>query len=453
MEHHKRTHFGTKVGVVMAAAGSAVGLGNIWKFPYEVGQNGGAAFLLIYILCVLLLGMPVMLSEFLIGRRARANVAGAFRKLSGGNRWALMGLLGVVCAFFILSFYFVVAGWGIEYIYQAACNNFAGKTTDGLARFFADFSSSSFRPLLWDVVFILLTLYVVVAGVEKGIERYSKILMPFLLLILILLCVRSVTMDNASAGLAFLFKPDFSKITPTVILSALGQAFFSLSLGLGCMITYGSYIRSDNNLMRTVAQVSVLDTIVAVLSGVAIFPAVFALGINPAQGPQLVFVTLPSVFTQMPGGYIFAILFFVLLSIAALTSTISILEIMVAFVSEEFHCSRKNAAIVTSLVIVISSALCSLSLGADTRLTLFGRTLFDWCDFLVSKILMPVGGFFIAIFVGWFCSKKDVRDELSHGAVVSEWFVNAFLFLMRFVVPIAILLIFLNELGVFDLLS
>ncbi len=283
--------------------------------------------------------------------------------------WHKNGIVG--CGVRVLHFVVLFCGGrlGHRVYLSGGVQQFCRQNYRWPCALFADFSSSSFRPLLWDVVFILLTLYVVVAGVEKGIERYSKILMPFLLLILILLCVRSVTMDNASAGLAFLFKPDFSKITPTVILSALGQAFFSLSLGLGCMITYGSYIRSDNNLMRTVAQVSVIDTIVAVLSGVAIFPAVFALGINPAQGPQLVFVTLPSVFTQMPGGYIFAILFFVLLSIAALTSTISILEIMVAFVSEEFHCSRKNAAIVTSLVIVISSALCSTRASTATEYT------------------------------------------------------------------------------------
>ena len=304
-----RSNFGSKFGTVATAAGSAVGLGNIWKFPYEAGQNGGGAFLLIYILCVLLFGLPIMISEFAIGRRARANVAGAFRKLSGTRSWGIVGLLGVITAFLILGFYFVVAGWSLEYVYQAASNAFVGKTPTDLSQAFVNFSTDTFQPLFWTVIFICANAFVLLAGVEKGIERISKILMPFLVLILILLSIRAITMPNGSAGLQFFFAPDFSKITPNVILSALGQAFFSLSLGMGCMVTYGSYIRKDNNLTKTALHVISVDTLIAILAGVAIFPAVFSLGINPAQGPELVFITLPNVFTHMAGGYIWAILF------------------------------------------------------------------------------------------------------------------------------------------------
>ena len=439
-ESQKRTKFGSKFGVVAAAAGSAVGLGNIWKFPYEAGQNGGAAFLLVYILCVILLGLPVMLSEFVIGRRAHANVSGAFRKLSGNNRWVGVGLLGVLTAFLILSFYFVVAGWSLEYVVQAVSNNFVDIA-------FSNFTSDTYRPLFWTTVFVALTAFVLLAGVEKGIERYSKVLMPFLAIILILLCVRSVSMPNGLEGLKFLFYPDFSKITPQVMLSALGQAFFSLSLGMGCMITYGSYMRKQNNLLHTAIQVTIVDTLLAILAAVAIFPAVFSLGINPAEGPQLVFVTLPGVFTHMTGGYIFAILFFLLLAIAAITSTISLQEVITAYISEEFKIARKKVVVVSSLTLMMTAALCSLSLGLDSHLTINGKPLFDVLDFVSSKLLLPFGGLLIALFMGWFYKAAEIRDVLSNGGKLKIRFFAVYLFLMRYFVPLAIIMIFLNELG------
>jgi len=446
-EPQKRTKFGSKFGVVAAAAGSAVGLGNIWKFPYEAGQNGGAAFLLVYILCVVLLGVPVMLSEFAIGRRAHANVSGAFRKLTGNNHWIGIGLLGVLTAFLILSFYFVVAGWSLEYVAQAVSNNFVGKTPADLSVAFTDFTSDTYRPLFWTAIFVALTAFVLLAGVEKGIERYSKVLMPFLAVILILLCIRSVSMPNGMEGVKFLFKPDFSKITPQVMLSALGQAFFSLSLGMGCMITYGSYMRKKNNLLRTAVQVTIVDTLIAILAGVAIFPAVFSLGINPAEGPQLVFVTLPGVFTHMTGGYIFAILFFLLLAIAAITSTISLQEVITAYISEEFHISRKKVVAGSSLVLMIGAVFCSLSLGTDSNLMINGKSLFEVLDFVTSKLFLPFGGLLISLFMGWFYKADEIRDELSNGGKLTIRLFPIYRFLMRYFVPLAILLIFLNELG------
>ncbi len=432
------------------AAGSAVGLGNIWKFPYEAGQNGGGAFLLIYILCVLLFGLPIMISEFAIGRRARANVAGAFRKLSGTRSWGIVGLLGVITAFLILGFYFVVAGWSLEYVYQAASNAFVGKTPTDLSQAFVNFSTDTFQPLFWTVIFICANAFVLLAGVEKGIERISKILMPFLVLILILLSIRAITMPNGSAGLQFFFAPDFSKITPNVILSALGQAFFSLSLGMGCMVTYGSYIRKDNNLTKTALHVISVDTLIAILAGVAIFPAVFSLGINPAQGPELVFITLPNVFTHMAGGYIWAILFFLLLAIAALTSTISLQEVITAYVSEEFKLQRKKVIVGSSVVLIIVSSLCSLSLGVGSKLTIGGMRLFDLFDFTSSKLFLPLGALLISIFIGWFYNPKKIRDEISNQGKLSTKLFPVYYFLMRYFVPIAIIAIFLNELGLFN---
>lgn len=445
-----RSNFGSKFGTVATAAGSAVGLGNIWKFPYEAGQNGGGAFLLIYILCVLLFGLPIMISEFAIGRRARANVAGAFRKLSGTRSWGIVGLLGVITAFLILGFYFVVAGWSLEYVYQAASNAFVGKTPTDLSQAFVNFSTDTFQPLFWTVIFICANAFVLLAGVEKGIERISKILMPFLVLILILLSIRAITMPNGSAGLQFFFALDFSKITPNVILSALGQAFFSLSLGMGCIVTYGSYIRKDNNLTKTALHVTSIDTLIAILAGVAIFPAVFSLGINPAQGPELVFITLPNVFTHMAGGYIWAILFFLLLAIAALTSTISLQEVITAYVSEEFKLQRKKVIVGSSVVLIIVSSLCSLSLGVGSKLTIGGMSLFDLFDFTSSKLFLPLGGLLISIFIGWFYNPKKIRDEISNQGKLSTKLFPVYYFLMRYFVPIAIIAIFLNELGLFN---
>jgi NSS family neurotransmitter:Na+ symporter len=327
MTQQNRATFGSKLGVIMATVGCAVGLGNIWRFPYMIGQNGGAAFLAIYIICIILLGLPVMLSEFFIGRYTRKNAAGAFKVLAPGTKWSLIGYNGVLASFLILGFYSVVAGWTLEYIMQAVTGSLSDKAPEAFAQDFKLFSTEIFRPILWTVTFIGLTHFIVVSGVKEGIERTSKVMMPILFLILLALCIRSVTLPNASEGLYFLFKPDFSKITSAVVLSAMGQAFFSLSIGMGCLITYSSYFSKDTKMQITALQVTILDTLVAVMAGIMIFPAVFSFGIAPTAGPELVFITLPNVFQQLPMGAIWSLVFFLLLALAALTSTISLHEV------------------------------------------------------------------------------------------------------------------------------
>jgi NSS family neurotransmitter:Na+ symporter len=442
-----RAHFGSKFGVVMAAVGSAVGLGNIWRFPYELGMNGGFAFLLVYLLCVLALGIPVMLAELVIGRRSRSNVFGSFKVLSPNGKWHYLGVVYVVAAFIISSFYFVVAGWSLEYVYQAVTDQFSNRSPLELSQAFTDFSTDALRPIFWTIVFVFLAAGVILAGVRKGIENISKVLMPMLFVIIVVLCVRSVTLPNATEGLKFLFYPDFSKINSSVVLSALGQAFFSLSIGMGCLITYGSYIDKKNNLLGTSVEVSVLDTLVSVLASVAIFPAVFSLGINPAKGPELVFITLPNVFMQIPGGYVWSVLFFLLLALAALTSIISLLEVITAYVSEEFKIKRRTAVFMASALLMFSATLCSLSLGEGSVLQLFGMPIFTLFDYVSAKIFMPLGGLFIAVFLGWFCSRKMVFDELTNGGSLKTKAYDLFYFLLRYFVPIAILMVFINELS------
>lgn len=443
-----RINFGSKVGVIAAAAGSAVGLGNIWRFPYELGQSGGAAFLLLYLLFVVLLGMPIMLSEFLIGRMGQANSAGSFRKLAPGSKWAWVGVMGVLASFFILGFYIVVSGWTLEYVVQAVTNQFANSDTASLSTAFNSFSSNTARPLIWMTVFMFITASIVHAGVKNGIEKSTKFLMPILLFMIILLGIRSVTLPGGMEGLKFLFQPDFNRINSSVVLSAMGQAFFSLSLGMGCMITYGSYISKKNHLSHTVVEVSVLDTIIAILASIAIFPAVFSLGIDPAYGPELVFITLPNVFSQMPGGYVWAILFFLLLSVAALTSTISLLEVIVAYFVEEFSIKRHVVVIFSSVAILVLGTLSSLSLGIFKDVQILGMGFFDLFDTLTSKLLMPVGGLMISIFVGWKLDKQSILNELSSKGRFKTSYFNVYLFLIRYVAPVGITLIFLNQLGI-----
>lgn len=444
----KRDSFGSKFGILAAAAGSAVGLGNIWKFPYELGNNGGGAFLVLYLGFVLLIGIPVMISELAIGRNGQKNAIGSFKAISPKRPWFLVGIIGVGAAFMIFAFYGSVAGWTLEYIYQSVVNGFAGKTPDQLSGMFDNFISNPMRPLMWQAIFIGLTALVVMAGVKKGIEKYTKILMPVLLLILLVLIVRSVTLPGAGAGLEFLFKPDFSKINGTVILSALGQAFFSLSLGMGTIITYGSYIRKNDNLSVTAVQVSIADTLIAVLAGIAIFPAVFAFGINPSAGEGLVFVTIPNIFQQMVGGYFFSLLFFVLLAVAALTSTISLLEVIVAYFSEEYKISRKKATIYSSLVIIFIGALCTLSnKGPLDDFMIFGKNIWGLLEFASSDILLPLGGLCIVIFVGFFMGKKRVKDELTNEGTLKGRILPVAMFLIRYVAPIGIAIVFLNAIG------
>lgn len=443
-----RDSFTSKFGVIAATAGSAIGLGNIWRFPYIAGENGGGAFLVVYLLFVLGIGIPVMMSEFVIGRRALLNPYGAFKKLAPGKPWFLIGLMGVGAAFMILVFYNTVAGWTLEYIYKSITNAFEGKTSAELTTMFDGFREGSMRPLLWMVVFMALTAWIVLAGVQKGIEKYTKILMPILLVLIIILAIRALTLPGASEGLSFLFKPDFSKISGKTVLVALGQAFFSLSIGMGTLITYGSYIRKKNNLANTALSVSLADTFVAILAGIAIFPAVFAFGIDPASGEKLVFIVLPEIFQLMPGGYIFSLLFFILLAVAALTSTISILEVVVIYFVEELKMVRKKATILAAASISAVGIFAAASWGWASDLTLFGSNIFQLTDFATVNILLPVGGFFIVIFIGWFLKAGIAGDELSNSGSLRVRYLPAFMFIVKFIAPIAIALVFLYNLGI-----
>ena len=452
MTKNNRANFGSKLGVILASAGSAVGLGNIWRFPFETGNHGGAAFILIYLGCVLFFGIPIMVAEFSIGRHSRANTAGAYQKLAPGTHWRWVGRMGVLAGFLILGYYSVVAGWTLEYIVQAGTNAFAGQSANDFIASFNGFIAHPWRPALWMVVFMLMTHFIIVKGVEKGIEKSAKIMMPMLFLLLIVLAVCSVSLPGARAGIEFLLKPDFSKVDGNVLLGAMGQAFFSLSLGMGCLCTYASYFRNDTNLPKTALNVGWIDTMVAILAGFIIFPAAFSVGIQPDAGPSLLFITLPNVFQQAFGNLpwlaiILSIMFYVLLALAALTSTISLHEVVTAYLHEEFNLTRSRAAKLVTAGCTFLGVLCSLSLGIGKELTIFGLTLFDLFDFLTAKIMLPLGGFFIAIFTGWYLDKRIVWEEVSNNGTLPKVVYRIWLFLLKYIAPIGIGFIFINELG------
>ena len=455
---YDRGSFGSQLGVILASAGSAVGLGNIWRFPTEVGRGGGAAFILIYLGFILLLAMPVMLCEFIIGRSARSNAIGAFQKLSPGKPWIAAGIMGVLGGFLVLSFYSVVAGWTLHYTIASGLGQLQGlQTTDSgqqamdFGNAFNAFVSDPWAPIIYLAVFLLLTHLVVVRGIQHGIERYSKLMMPMLLVIILLLVGFSLTMPGAAEGVRFLLQPDLNKVTPEVVLGAMGQAFFSLSVGLGCLVTYSSYFGNETRLVSSAMNVCIIDTFVAVLSGFIIFPTVFSVGIAPDAGPGLVFITLPNVFNltfgEMPIlGYIFALLFYVLLLLAALTSSISMHEICTAFISEHFRTGRRLAAVVVTFICLLLGACCSLSFGPWQEVTVFGRGFFDLFDFTVTKFLMPLGGLLMTLFVGWYLDRKFVEQQLTNDGTLSVRLMRPLLVLIRWVAPIGILVIFINEL-------
>lgn len=452
MTKNNRANFGSKLGVILASAGSAVGLGNIWRFPFETGNHGGAAFILIYLGCVLFFGIPIMVAEFSIGRYSRANTAGAYRILAPGTQWRWVGRMGVLAGFLILGYYSVVAGWTLEYIIQAATNAFAGQSANDFIASFNGFVSNPWRPAFWMIVFMLMTHFIIVKGVERGIEKSAKIMMPMLFILLIVLAVCSISLPGAGAGIEFLLKPDFSKVNGNVLLGAMGQAFFSLSLGMGCLCTYASYFRNDTNLTKTALNVGWIDTMVAILAGFIIFPAAFSVGIQPDAGPSLLFITLPNVFQQAFGNLpwlavILSIMFYVLLTLAALTSTISLHEVVTAYLHEEFNLTRGRAAKLVTAGCTVLGVLCSLSLGVGKELTIFGLTLFDLFDFVTAKIMLPLGGFFIAIFTGWYLDKRIVWEEVSNNGTLPKAIYRIWLFLLKYIAPIGIGFIFINELG------
>lgn len=449
--HHDsqgRATLGGKLSAVLVAAGSSVGLGNIWRFPYVVGDNGGGAFLVVYICCVLLLGVPLMLAEFSVGRASHRNAVGAYRALD--RRWGFLGYNGVLTAFLILGFYFVVSGWTAEYTVHSLTGSLQSLTSaDEYKSIFDNFIRNPWRPILYTCLFILATHFVIVLGVQKGIERSAKVLMPLLFLMLVALSVHSLLMPGSGEGVRFLLSPDFSKITPRIVLMALGQAFFSLSLGMGIMVTYASYFKPDTNLRHTALQVILLDTIVAVLAGVMIFPAVFSVGIEPTAGPSLVFITLPSIFNGMPLSMVWSSIFFLLLVVAALTSTISLHEVVTVYLHEEWHLSRPQAARATTLATAVLASVASLSLGVWDNLTVCDLNIFDSLDFLTANILLPVGGFFTSIFVGWRLDRQILRAQLSNDGELGIRIYGILVLLLRWFCPAVLLLVFLDNLGVF----
>jgi len=444
-----RESFGSRFGALVAMAGSAVGLGNLWRFPYLVGENGGAAFIIVYIALSFLICLPIFISEFVIGRRSQKNAFAAFRDLSGGGIWSAVGLFTIIVPLVVLSYYSVIGGWSIEYFVKSLTFSFTGNDSQtAMSTMFSSFVSNPWLPLICHTGFLLATTIIVVIGIKDGIEKFSKVMMPILFFIVIAIAIYSLTLPGASKGVDYLFNPDFSKIDAKACAAALGQAFFSLSLGFGTIMTYASYVDKKENILFQSTSTAISDLMFALIAGVAIMPAVFAFGLNPQSGPGLVFETLPYVFSQMPAGGIVAILFFIALLVAALTSSISMLEVAVAYLVEERKFSRIGACITLFVLCWIVGALCSLSFGPLSNIQIGGRGLFDFFDNLSSNVLMTLGSLFTVLFVGWRLKKTDIYDEFTNGGTLST---NARIFgilwfLIRYVAPVAIIVIFLTNL-------
>ncbi len=446
MEQSARGAWTSRTGFILAAAGSAIGLGNIWRFPYVTGMHGGAAFVVVYLACVFAIGVPILIAELTLGRHTTLNPVGAIRAITKSRFWPLVGYLGVITGAAILSYYAVIAGWTVGYIFRTISH-----------------SSSSFGSFIADptievgyfVLFLIMTAGVVVGGVERGIERWSKILMPMLFLILLGLIAFALTLEGASKGVEFYLKPDFSKISGSTVLAALGQAFFSLSLGMGAMITYGSYISKKENLAISAASVALADTLIATLAGLVIFPALFSVGMAPTQGPGLVFNVLPRIFEMMPGGTIVGVFFFVLLAIAALTSTVSLLEVPVAFLVDQRKWSRKKAVIIVTAIVFAIGLPSALSQGTVPALSsidwLGGRDFLGVMDFVFGNLSLTFGGLLLAILVGWVWGTRKASEELLLGAgprfsaLVPGWS-----FMLRYICPLVIIVVLLNLTGVFE---
>ena len=454
MQKSNRVNFGSKIGAILAAAGSAVGLGNIWRFPYETGNHGGAAFILVYLACVFVLGLPIMIAEFTVGRHSKASTGKAFAVLAPGTQWKWIGYLGVLAGLLILGYYSVVAGWTLEYVITSLGNGFAGKGPDEFVALFQDFSQDPVRPMLWLLAFLLLTHFIVVKGVKDGIEKSSKVMMPMLFILIVVLAGCSLSLPDAGKGLEFLLKPDFSKVDADVFLGAMGQAFFSLSLGMGCLSTYASYFGPDTKMGKTALSVGLIDTFVAILAGLIIFPAAFSVGIQPDAGPSLIFITLPNVFQQAFGSVpflamVFSLMFYVLLALAALTSTISLHEVVTAFLHEKFELTRSRAALLVTSFCVITGVLSSLSLGVwDVKF--FSLGFFDLLDFVTAKLMLPLSGFLVCLFVGWYLKRSVSYDELTNYGLQKASYLPVYMFIIKFLAPVAIALIFVNELGLFS---
>lgn len=440
---NKRDGFASSFGVLVAMAGSAVGLGNLWRFPYLVGNNGGAAFIFLYIPIVFLLALPIMYAEFIIGRKAQTNVYGGFKKLAPNTQWPITGILAILCCLIVLAFYSVVGGWTINYLWKSLTFNLVTTDTSTLSTLFTDTVTSSWEPLISMLVFVGLSGIILLAGIKDGIEKYSKVLMPLLFIMVIVIAIRSMTLPNAQGGIDFLFKPDFTKINANTALEALGQAFLSLSIGFGIVFTYASYVKKEVSIIKMSAYTALSDTLFAIIAGLAIMPAVFSFGLTPGQGPGLVFVTLPYVFSNLFMGEILAILFFFVLFIAAITSSISLLEVIVAFLAEEFNIPRKTSIWATVGTVVILSTLCSLSQGVLSHIQIAGCNIFDLCDKFTANFLMPTGALLIVLYAGWVMKRSDFMDEITSSGRhhILPFYLKFVYFSIRYLAPIVIAII------------
>lgn len=451
-----RGQWSSRLGFILAAAGSAIGLGNIWKFPYITGQNGGGAFVLVYLLCIAIVGLPIMISELMIGRHTRKDAVGAFLALEGKRSpWQLAGWFSVASAFIILSYYSVVAGWTLDYVWRAVQGAFVGQSPEAIEEMFGGLIGNGTRQIICHFGFILLSLAIVIGGVQKGIERWSKILMPVLFALLILLFINGMLSAGAAEGLRFMFYPDFSKLTPASVLEAMGHSFYTLSLGMAIIITYGSYLDKDSNIVGASLRVVLLDTGIALIAGLAIFPIVFAVGMQPSAGPGLVFKTIPIVFSKLPGGYFLAILFFLLIAFAALTSTISLLESQVAYLIDERGWGRKPATAFLAALCFIVGIPSALSFNLLADWTILGeRSFFDSVDLIASNYLLPLSGLLIAIYVGWFWNGTKGKEELLAGN--ASWVYPVWHFMIRFVSPLAVAVVLyakVEESGLFSYIA
>lgn len=444
----KRTGFATRLGAIAATVGSAVGLGNIWRFPYQAGDNGGGAYILVYLLCVVLLGIPIMMSEFIIGRSTHKNMKGAIQELTPGSPFKIFSYFAVFGALLICGYYSVVCGWVLEYLWNSTSGNLLGHSPEQYENIFGSLVGSPLRCVMWTMLFLLLNFAVLSRGIQKGVERMANIMMPLLFVLLIVFCVNSLMLPGSMKGMEFLFHPNFNALGWKGVVDAMGQAFMSLSLGVACLITYSSYFKDDSSLMKDAVTISSLDTLVAILAGIVIFPAVFSFGMKPNAGPKLIFEILPTIFQQMPGGTIWAVLFFLLLFFASITSTISLSEIPITFMVDEYKISRRKALILTGAQMTVIAVLSALSFSTLGDVKLFGKNIFDFLDYVGPNIFMLLGGLVTAIYVGWILKKDVIHNQLTNGGKYRSGFVEKYIiFCLRFIAPIAIIIIFLYYTG------
>lgn len=442
---NKREHWSSSFGFIMAAASAAIGLGNLWKFPYVVGMNGGALFLIVYLVLMFFIGVPILISEMALGRHTQLNAVGAYKKIS--KKWEFVGALGIICAFVILAYYSVVGGWVIKYIYSY----FIGANLSSPSDFFNIFVAKQYEPIIWQFGFIAASAVIVMAGISNGIEKISKILLPTLIILIIVVMIKALTLPNAIKGVKFFIVPNFNDIKSfgdvgRIFLTAMGQVFFSLSLGMGAIITYGSYLGKGTNIQKDGIIIPLLDSAIAVLAGFTILPAVFSFGFAPQAGPGLIFQTLPAVFNHMVGGRLLGLVFFLIVFFAAITSAISLLEVIASYLIDTFRWSRLTSTILPSVLIFVVGSFASLSFGPLKHMLIFNMSFFDFCTFITDKLLMPIGGFLLCVFVGYIWGIRNVTEELSNKGTVSFKLRGVYSIIIKYVAPVAILIIFITSL-------